>query len=982
VAAGRLPDLVARLRLDTSDLARAEGQVRSFGARTQSSLGGADGAMGRFANSTKRVGDNLSSFGQRASLFATLPIVAGFGAATKAASDLSEETNKTRVVFGDAAQSVIDFSEDSAKALGQSQRAALQSAGTYGNLFRAIGLTEQRSAEMSQRLLTLGADLASFNNANPEDVFLALRAGLVGETEPLRKFGVNLNDARLKAEALNLGLADGKGVLDANAKAQAAYSLILKDTTLAQGDFARTADGMANKTRTLKAELEDTSAKIGQQLIPVALQLTNVASGVLGVLDGIPDSARSMLVIGTLAAAAVGPIAFLAGNVLKVRAALDAATAAAARHSLAAGASTAATIKMAGALGKIGLAGAGLTLVAEGLKAIGVEAANTTANMEELAAASGAELVKAFEEANKTPKGKGLGGFIRSMTDGLSGVGDEIEKTSRRAEFFRSVLERSPTEAQRLVDALREAGHETGEFQQQIDKTIAARGASAVASEKDRAAIDRAADAARGGGDALDGNTGALDTNTSATDANADAHLDGAKAAEEHAKRLADTLDATESAVDAEFSLASAGDAFARSVRDVADKERDLAEARRRRTDSTRDALDVERALNGVEDAQSSILDAERDLARAREGRGDRARALIDAERDLAGAQADFASARGVKDQARAGERVADAEERLRRAREDGGQAEDVRRATEDLSRARLNSREAALSLADAREQAAGRESEAAERVADAERDLADAKRTAAEQAVNLASSTRDLLALQIEMSGRVPTAEEKYRLFRDELVRLKDTVAAGSELHTALTNIINTLAPPKVIDESVARIEKLRKEYEKLKNVADVQGPTLFGPVGAPVVRHQGGPIGGSRREVPAILERGEFVVRKEAVAKLGLDALWRLNRYHQGGPVRERRFAEYRLPERLPRFHDGGLVGTMAGRIPDVRPGGGNGDVVAELRALRKEMGFVGGSTSTTVNHRTSVIASAAADDVARAIEARQAREAMRAK
>ena len=117
-------------------------------------------------------------------------------------------------------------------------------------------------------MVKLASDMASFNNADPTEVLESLRSGLAGETEPLRKFGVFLNDARLKAEAMALGLYNGKGALDAQAKAAATYSIILKDTKDAQGDFADTSDSLANQQRIVKASLEDAAASIGKFLLP------------------------------------------------------------------------------------------------------------------------------------------------------------------------------------------------------------------------------------------------------------------------------------------------------------------------------------------------------------------------------------------------------------------------------------------------------------------------------------------------------------------------------------------------------------------------------------------------------------------------------------------------------------------------------------------------------------------------------------------
>jgi hypothetical protein len=187
----------------------------------------------------------------------------------KSASDLQESVSKINAVFGNSSRTVIAWSETTAKALGVSQRQALEAAGTYGNLFQAFGMSAPQAQEMSMSLVELAADMASFNNVPIEDALLALRSGLSGEAEPLKRFGVAINDARLKQEALNMGLYNGKGVLSVASKSQAAYALILKDTALQQGDVARTSDGVAFKMKSFSAQVADVQSQIGTALIPI-----------------------------------------------------------------------------------------------------------------------------------------------------------------------------------------------------------------------------------------------------------------------------------------------------------------------------------------------------------------------------------------------------------------------------------------------------------------------------------------------------------------------------------------------------------------------------------------------------------------------------------------------------------------------------------------------------------------------------------------
>jgi hypothetical protein len=190
------------------------------------------------------------------------------------ASDLSEATSKVGVVFGKQAGQILKASKTSARAMGLSKTAYLDATGTLGNLLVSLDIAPKKSAALSKQMVKLAGDLASFNNASPDEALLALKSGLTGETEPLKRFGVNMNDATLHAEALKLGLIKNiKDALNPQAKALAAQSLIMSQTKTAQGDFARTSGGLANQQRILSAQFADVKTSLGRIFLPVATRV-------------------------------------------------------------------------------------------------------------------------------------------------------------------------------------------------------------------------------------------------------------------------------------------------------------------------------------------------------------------------------------------------------------------------------------------------------------------------------------------------------------------------------------------------------------------------------------------------------------------------------------------------------------------------------------------------------------------------------------
>jgi hypothetical protein len=408
------------------------------------------------------IGGKLQKTGALMTAGITAPLI-GLGlAATDAASDMAESQSKVNVVFGESVGIITEFADTAAEKLGMSSQAATESAGTFGNLFTSMGIGQEKAAGMSTEVLQLAADLGSFNNIDPTEMLEKLRSGLVGETEPLRSVGINLNADAIEAKALAMGLGQtttaakdnsaavaalakaqsnlsteqakltaltqghsktseeavaamrkvrgaeldvstardrladatkkyGKSSLEAKQaaqtlaekqatltttqrdyntvvngvstsskeyqtqlgkvsaaqsaveaattkantavgksttelsaadKAQAAWALILEQSKNAQGDFARTADGLANSQRTAKAEMANLSAELGTMLVPIMKQVVGTVRDLIAQFQGLSPETQQFILIGAGILAAIGPVVGVIGTLLTVVGAL------------------------------------------------------------------------------------------------------------------------------------------------------------------------------------------------------------------------------------------------------------------------------------------------------------------------------------------------------------------------------------------------------------------------------------------------------------------------------------------------------------------------------------------------------------------------------------------------------------------------------------------------------------------------------------
>lgn len=237
--------------------------------------------LNKVSGSFSALGRNFAIAGTAVGAFAT-----GLGVAVKAASNFEAEYEGVNQVFGAAAKSVQAFAEAASKTAGLSETAALQGAKTFGLFAKSAGLGELEASKFATSLVQLAGDLGSFNDVPTEEALAAIQSGLMGQAEPLRKFGVFLTDTKLRAEAQAMAIYDGTGALTDQQKMLASYSLIMKDTQIQQGDFVKYQDTFGNAFKTVQTDIQNITKDIGMELLPVIAEVTPIIGDLARELGG------------------------------------------------------------------------------------------------------------------------------------------------------------------------------------------------------------------------------------------------------------------------------------------------------------------------------------------------------------------------------------------------------------------------------------------------------------------------------------------------------------------------------------------------------------------------------------------------------------------------------------------------------------------------------------------------------------------------
>jgi hypothetical protein len=226
-----------------------------------------------------KVKDNIKDF---AVTTGAVLATAGYGAykLVEAASDANEALNVLQVTFKDNTDAVLDWSTTVAEQMGRSQYTFQESVGKFGAFLSPVFKeSEHDITQMSERLAELAVDLASFYNTSDSEAVTRLFSGMSGETEAVRKYGVDISDSAL--DDFNKKMGDHRTMrsLSLQEKSLLRYRKILIDTEAAQGDAERTAGSWANQVKRLQERAKTLAVTIGKKILPVALDFLDAING-------------------------------------------------------------------------------------------------------------------------------------------------------------------------------------------------------------------------------------------------------------------------------------------------------------------------------------------------------------------------------------------------------------------------------------------------------------------------------------------------------------------------------------------------------------------------------------------------------------------------------------------------------------------------------------------------------------------------------
>lgn len=199
-----------------------------------------------------------------------------------------ENVNLFTVSMGKYAEEAQNYAEMVQDTMGIDASEWVRNQAIFENMASGFGMAEDKAYQLSKGLTELAYDISSFYNQPMEEVFQRLQSGIAGEIEPVRRWGIALDQASMKQWMLENGISANINSLNQADKAMIRYNMTVEAMASngAIGDFARTLITPANALRVLQQQVTQLSRALGSLFIPMLIAVLPYIQAFVKVVTG------------------------------------------------------------------------------------------------------------------------------------------------------------------------------------------------------------------------------------------------------------------------------------------------------------------------------------------------------------------------------------------------------------------------------------------------------------------------------------------------------------------------------------------------------------------------------------------------------------------------------------------------------------------------------------------------------------------------
>lgn len=206
-----------------------------------------------------------------------------------AARNLEDTQAKFRAVFRGIEEEAGEMVTGLSESLGLGEGSVMGFMSTFQDTLVPMGFARDEAAKMSEGLVAMAADLAAFNPGirDTEDAIAAMQSTMVGMNRSALRFAVVINEDKIAAKALELGLGNANGELTDQEKVMARLSILMEGTADAQGHYLRNQDTLTVQTIKFNEAVTDLREEMGGRLKTQLQEAINDFGGIDVVIQNV-----------------------------------------------------------------------------------------------------------------------------------------------------------------------------------------------------------------------------------------------------------------------------------------------------------------------------------------------------------------------------------------------------------------------------------------------------------------------------------------------------------------------------------------------------------------------------------------------------------------------------------------------------------------------------------------------------------------------
>ena len=232
-------------------------------------LAAATRQLGAFGQASNGLGSTLGKVGAALASFGIAAKAVQFGKnSIESARDLERNLFSVGTIFDEFSPKIVQFTKDAAQ-LGLSQKDAAKASTFLGSVLKQSGFSMDFVTSETQKLVSLGVDLAATYGYDVQEALLGMTALFRGEYDPIEKFGVAMKQSEINAELAARKLDHLTGAERRNAEQTIRLELLYQRAADATGAFGAQSGNLYVEQKKLQAQWENIQAQLGTDLLPV-----------------------------------------------------------------------------------------------------------------------------------------------------------------------------------------------------------------------------------------------------------------------------------------------------------------------------------------------------------------------------------------------------------------------------------------------------------------------------------------------------------------------------------------------------------------------------------------------------------------------------------------------------------------------------------------------------------------------------------------